>query len=59
MKSLAESIETLAGQLDRLLKISNPDELRRTINEITSIMGEVMSFMQDWLERWTRMYEFT
>jgi len=59
MKSLAESIETLAGQLDRLLKISNPDELRRTINEITSIMGEVMGFVQDWLERWTRMYEFT
>ena len=58
MKSLAESIGTLAGQLDRLLRVPNSGELRQTINEITSIMGEVMGFVQDWLERWTRMYEF-
>jgi len=58
MKSLVESIRTLAHQLDRLLRVPNPDELRQTINEFSSIMKEVMGFIQEWLEHWTRMYEF-
>ena len=57
MKSLAESIGTLAGQLDRLLRVPNSDELRQTINEFSSMMREVMDFIQEWLERWTRTYE--
>jgi len=58
MKNLAESIQILACQLDRLLRIPNSDELRQTINEFSSIMKEVMYFIQDWLEHWTRTYEF-
>jgi len=58
MKSLAESIRTLAGQFDRLQKISNSDELRQAIDEFSSIMEEVISFIQEWLEKWTRTYEF-
>jgi len=58
MKNLAESIQILARQLDRLLRIPNSDELRQTINEFSSIMKEVMYFIQDWLEHWTRTYEF-
>jgi len=58
MKSLAESIGTLAGQLDRLLRVPNSGELRQTINDFSSTMREVMDFIQEWLERWTRMYEF-
>jgi len=58
MKSLTGSIQTLAGQLDRLLRVPNSDELRQTINEFFSMMREVMDFIQEWLERWTRTYEF-
>jgi len=57
MKSLTGSIQTLAGQLDRLLRVPNSDELRQTINEFFSMMREVMDFIQEWLERWTRTYE--
>jgi len=58
MKSLAESIRTLAGQFNRLQKIHNSDELRQSIDEFFSIMGEVISFIQEWLEKWTCTYEF-
>jgi len=54
MKSLAKSLQTLASQFYRLQRIQNSDELRQTINEFSSIMAEVMSFIQDWLEYWTR-----
>jgi len=54
MKSLAEGIQILAGQLRRLLGVPNSDELRQTIDEFLSIMGEVISFIQEWLENWTR-----
>jgi len=57
MKSLTGSIQTLAGQLDRLLRVPNSDELRQTINEFFSMMREEMDFIQEWLERWTRTYE--
>jgi len=57
MKSLAESIRTLAGQLNRLKKVPNSDELWQIINEFPGMMIEVMDFIQEWLEHWTRTYE--
>jgi len=58
MKSLAESIQILAVQLDRLKKVPSLDELRQMINEFPEMMGEVMDFIQEWLEKWTRTCEF-
>jgi len=58
MKCLAESIRMLAGQLDRVKKVPNSEELCHTINEFPGMMGEVMDFIQEWLEHWIRMYEF-
>jgi len=58
MKSLMESIKILAGQLDRLKKAPSSDELRQTLNEFPRMVGEVMDFIQKWLENWTRTYEF-
>jgi len=58
MKSLAESIKILAGQLDRLKKVPSSGELRQTLNEFPGMVGEVMDFIQGWLENWTRTYEF-
>jgi len=58
MKSLAESIQILAGQLERLKKVPSSGELRQTINEFPRMMREAMDFIQEWLENWTRMYEF-
>jgi len=58
MKSLAESIKILTGQLDRLKKVPSSDELRQTLNEFQGMMGEVMDFIQEWLENWTHKYEF-
>jgi len=57
MKSLTESIKILAGQLDRLKKVPSSDELRQTLNEFPGMVGEVMDFIQEWLENWTRKYE--
>jgi len=58
MKSLAESIKILTGQLNRLKKVPSSDELRQTLNEFQGMMGEVMDFIQEWLENWTHKYEF-
>jgi len=58
MKSLAQSIRTLAEQFDRLQKILSSDGLCQAIDEFSSIMGEVISFIQEWLEKWTCTYEF-
>jgi len=58
MKSLAQSIRTLAEQFDRLQKILSSDVLCQAIDEFSSIMGEVISFIQEWLEKWTCTYEF-
>jgi len=58
MKSLTESIKILAGQLDKLEKVPSSDELRQTLNEFPGMVGEVMDFIQEWLEKWTRTYEF-
>jgi len=57
MKSLTESIKILAGQLDRLKKVPSSDELRQTLDEFPGMVGEVMDFIQEWLENWTRKYE--
>jgi len=57
MKSLAESIQIMAGQLDRLKKMPNSIELWHTINKFLGIMREVMDFIQEWLEHWTRTYK--
>jgi len=58
MKSLTESIKILAGQLDRLKKVPSSGELQQTLNEFPGMVGEVMDFIQEWLEKWTRTYEF-
>jgi len=58
MKSLTESIKILASQLDRLKKVPSSGELRQTLNEFPEMVGEVMDFIQEWLEKWTRTYEF-
>jgi len=50
MKSLAESIQLLAGKLHRLQRIKSLDELRQTIDQFSGIMSEVMGFIRDWLE---------
>jgi len=47
----------MAGQLDRLKKMPNSIELWHTINKFLGIMREVMDFIQEWLEHWTRMYK--
>jgi len=59
MKSLAESIQILAGQLDRLKKVPSSVELRHTINKFLGIMREVIDFIQEWLEHWTHTYKLT
>ena len=58
MKSLTESIKILAGQLNRLKEVPSSDKLRQTLNEFPEMVGEVVDFIQEWLEKWTRTYEF-
>jgi len=48
----------LASQLDRLKKVPTSEELLHTINEFPGMMEEVVDFIQEWLENWTRTYEF-
>jgi len=52
MRSLVESIQILAGQLNRyrFTKVPSSDELRQTINEFPGMIEEVMDFIQEWLE---------
>jgi len=52
-KSFAESIAMLVSQLDRVKKIPNSEELCHIISELPGMMGEVMDFIQEWLEHWT------
>jgi len=54
MRSLVESIQILAGQLNRFTKVPSSDELRQTINEFPGMIEEVMDFIQEWLEHWIR-----
>jgi len=50
MKDFAKSMITLAGQLDRLKQVSKSDQLDTTISEFLGMMGEVVDFIQEWLE---------
>ena len=59
MKDLADSMITLAGQLDRLKQVPKSDQLGATISEFLGMMGEVVDFIQEWLENWTCTYQFT
>jgi len=58
MERLAESMTLLTGQLNRIKKVPNLEELYHTINQFPRIMEAVMDFIQEWLENWTRTYEF-
>jgi len=58
MQRLAESMSTLADQLDRLKQVPKSNELGTTINEFPGMMEEVVDFIQKWLKDWTRTYQF-
>jgi len=57
MKSLAHSIQELAGQLNRLNGIPTSCELRSTMTEFPDIMKEVVDFIWGWLKSWMCMYQ--
>ena len=52
MKSLANSIQVLADQLDRLKEVRISDRLCRTMREFPEIMEEVVNFIWRWLKSW-------
>jgi len=52
MKSLAKSIQVLAGQLTRLKEVPISDELCHTLQEFPVIVEEVVKFTQKWLHSW-------
>jgi len=56
MQGLAKSMNTLAGQLDRLKDIPKSHELRRTISEFPEMMEEVVNFIEQWLASWSGGY---
>ena len=58
MQRLAESMSTLADQLDRLKQVPKSNELGTTINEFPGMVEEVVDFIQKWLKDWTRTYQF-
>ena len=58
MKSLAQSMSTLAGQLNRLKQVPKSNELGTTISKFPGMMEEVVDFIQKWLKNWTRSYKF-
>ena len=58
MKSLAKSIQVLAGQLVRLKEVPILDQLHSTIREFLNLMEEVVIFIRRWLESWMCMYPF-
>jgi len=57
MKSLATSIQVLAGQLSRLNEVPTSDQLRNTIREFPDVMKEVVSFIRRWLKSRMCMYQ--
>ena len=59
MITLANSMITLAGHLNRLEQVPKSDQLGATISEFLGMMGEVVDFIQEWLENWTCTYQFT
>jgi len=58
MKTLANSMSILAGQLRRLEQAPKSDQLGATISEFPKMMGEVVDFIQTWLDSWTCTYQF-
>ena len=56
MKSLANSIRVLSGQLSGLKEVPISDEMRHTIREFPVIMEEVVDFIRRWLKSWMCMY---
>jgi len=46
MKSLAQSMSTLAGQLNRLKQVPKSNELGTTISKFPGMMEEVVDFIQ-------------
>jgi len=56
MKTLADSMSTLAGQLNWLERIPKSNQLDITINKFPGIMEEVASFIWKWLQNWTHMH---
>jgi len=57
MKSLANSIQVLAGQLKRLDEVPTSRELRSTMSEFPEILQEVVDFIWRWLKSWMCMYQ--
>jgi len=55
MKSLANSIHVLAGQLNRLDQVPTSHELHSTMSEFPDIMKEVVDFIWRWLKSWMCM----
>jgi len=58
MKSLANSIQALSGQLSRLKEIPISEQLRTTIKKFPVIMEEVVNFIWRWLKSQMCMYRF-
>ena len=56
MKSLAKSIQVLAGQLIRLKEVPILDQLHSTMREFPNLMEEVVIFIWRWLESWMCTY---
>jgi len=57
MKSLANSIKALSGQLSRLKEVPISEQLCTTIREFPVIMDEVVNFIRRWLKSWMCMYQ--
>ena len=57
MKTLANSIQVLAGQLNRLNEVPASDQLRSTMSEFPEILQEVVDFIWRWLKSWMCMYQ--
>jgi len=59
MKNLANSMDILARQLNRLKQVPKPNELGATIIEFPGMVEEVVNFIERWLKNWMRTYQFT
>ena len=58
MKSLANSIQVLAGQLKELDEVPTSDQLRSIMCEFPEILQEVVDFIWRWLKSWMCMYQY-
>jgi len=58
MKSLANSIQELYGQLKRLNEVPKSDQLHSTMEEFLDIMEEVVIFIRRWLTSCMCTYPF-